>query len=69
MPGRYKSRSSSSGAQPSVPLRASVPVKASEQMVAAGAEVLWQSGAVEGELGSDELLVARIFEAMVMASL
>jgi hypothetical protein len=36
-------------------------------MVAAGVEVLWQSGAVEGRLGSDELLVAEIFAAMVGA--
>ncbi len=33
-------------------------------MVAAGVRVLWQSGAVEGQLGSDELLVADIFRAM-----
>jgi hypothetical protein len=34
-------------------------------MVAAGVEVLWQSGAVEGRLGSDVLLVAEIFQAML----
>ncbi|MGH6716382.1 MAG: hypothetical protein ACREDC_09390 [Bradyrhizobium sp.] len=38
-------------------------------MVAAGAEVLWQSGAVEGRLGSDELLVAEIFRTMLKARL
>jgi hypothetical protein len=36
-------------------------------MVVAGVEVLWQSGVVEGRLGSDELLVAEIFQAMLLA--
>ena len=41
----------------------------SASMVTAGVEVLWQSGAVEGRLGSDELLVAEIFQAMLAARL
>jgi hypothetical protein len=41
----------------------------SEQMVAAGVAVLWQSGAVEGQLDSDELLVAEIFQEMAKAAL
>ena len=36
----------------------------SPEMVAAGVAVLWQSGAVEGQLDSDELLVSEIFQAM-----
>ena len=39
-----------------------------DAMVAAGVEVLWQSGAVEGQLSSDELLVAEIFQAMARAA-
>lgn len=45
----------------------SEPVKISDEMVAAGVEVLWQSGAVSEPQGSDELLVAEIFQAMVKA--
>lgn len=46
----------------------SEPAKVSEQMVAAGVEVLWRSGAVEAPLGCDELLVSEIFQAMDRAS-
>jgi hypothetical protein len=46
----------------------SVPFEPYAEMVAAGVEVLWTSGAVEGQLGSDELLVADIFQAMVKAA-
>ena len=60
--------SSSPSALPLAPLPASAPQIVSEQMVAAGVAVLWASGAVEGSLGSDELLVAEIFEAMSLAS-
>lgn len=48
--------------------RASVPATVSEQMVSAGVAVLWRSGAVEGQLGSDGLLVVEIFRAMIAAS-
>jgi hypothetical protein len=55
-----------------VPVAAAVLLKAfdpseenSALVVAAGVEVLWQS--VEGRLGSDELLVAEIFEARLAA--
>ena len=40
----------------------------SKQMVDAGLAVLWRSGAVEVQLGSDKLLVAEIFEAMSSAA-
>lgn len=43
---------------------ASEPCEPSPEMVAAGVEVLWASGAVEGQLDSDELLVADIYLAM-----
>jgi hypothetical protein len=46
-----------------------VPVKAWESMASAGLEVLWRSGAVECQLGSDKLLVAEIFEAMMAAGM
>jgi len=51
-------------ARPSSPLRGVVPPTVSASMVAAGVAVLWESGAVEGELDSDELLVSDIFRAM-----
>ena len=38
------------------------------EMVAAGVAVLWESGAIEAQLDSDELLVSEIFQAMWMAS-
>lgn len=38
------------------------------EMIEAGVAVLWASGAVEGQLHSDELLVAEIFQAMLSAS-
>jgi hypothetical protein len=47
---------------------ASAPATASSSMVAAGVAVLWRSGVVEGQLGSDRLLVAEIFEAMSSAA-
>jgi hypothetical protein len=57
-----------SSGRPSKPSRASAPVRVSAEMVSAGVAVLWRSGAVEGQLGSDKLLVAEIFEAMSSAS-
>lgn len=39
-------------------------VEVTPEMVEAGISVLWASGAVEGELGSDKLLVAEIYRAM-----
>jgi hypothetical protein len=65
---RTLAKKASSSALPSAPSRVSVPVKASEQMVAAGVAVLWGSGAVEVQLGCDKLLVAEIFEAMPSAA-
>lgn len=44
--------------------RVSVPVKVSEQMVAAGVHVLLQSGLVERQTRADGLLVRDIFLAM-----
>jgi hypothetical protein len=35
-----------------------------QEMIKAGVDVLWASGAVEGELDSDRLLVAEIVQAM-----
>ncbi len=37
------------------------------EMVAAGVAVLWASGAIEGRLGSDRILVSEIFQAMDQA--
>jgi hypothetical protein len=37
------------------------------EMIEAGLSVLWASGAIEGQLDSDELLVAEIFQAMAKA--
>jgi len=59
--------SSRARARPSRTWRVSPQVKVSESMVAAGVAVLWASGAVEGWLDSDELLVSEIFEAMAKA--
>ena len=56
----------SSSVHPSRPSRASVPVRVSGRMIAEGARVLWESGVLEGRLGSDGLLVAEIFRAMTM---
>lgn len=42
-------------------------LKATPEMIEAGVEVFWQSGRVEGELGSDRLLVAEMFQAMLRA--
>jgi hypothetical protein len=39
-------------------------VHITSEMVDAGLEVLWASGAVEEQLGSDKLLVSEIFQAM-----
>ena len=39
----------------------------SVSMVDAGVSILWASGVVEGQLGSDRLLVSEIFEAMASA--
>jgi hypothetical protein len=66
--GELVSKKASFSARPLLPLRVSVPVKASEQMVSAGAAVLWRSGMVEGQLGSDNLWVAEIFEVMIAAA-
>lgn len=41
--------------------------KPTPAMIEAGVDVLWASGAVEGALDSDELLVVEIFEAMNLA--
>ncbi len=43
-------------------------VEVTPEMIEAGLSVLWASGAVEGQLGSDRALVAEIFEAMVLAA-
>lgn len=48
---------------------AASPVEVSERMVSAGLAVLRGSGVVEGQLGSDGLLVAEIFRAMLAARL
>ena len=48
---------------PAAPQGAGAPVVTSE-MIEAGVEVLWASGAVEEQLGSDKLLVSEIFQAM-----
>ena len=50
--------------RPLAPSRASAQATISEQMVAAGVEVLWQSGAIEAPQGSEGLLVSEIFQAM-----
>jgi hypothetical protein len=39
-----------------------------DEMIEAGVTVLWQSGAIEYPIGSDRLLVADIFEAMIRVS-
>jgi hypothetical protein len=46
---------------------AGAPVVTSE-MIDAGTEVLWASGAVEEQLGSDKELVSEIFQAMARLS-
>ena len=69
MSGVYVPRVSPLRGRSSKPSRASAQPKVSASMVAAGAEVLWQSGAVEGQLHSDELLVVEIYQAMLKASL
>ena len=67
MSGDCSSKVSSPG-RLSKPSHVSEPPTVSGPMVDAGVAVLWASGAVEGQLGSDELLVAEIFQAMAMAS-
>ncbi len=64
MSGEKSQVTSLSDENPSAPLRAAVQPKVSAQMVAAGVRVLWSSGVVEGQLDSDELLVADIYRAM-----
>ncbi len=63
LPGQGSATSCGGGPSQS-PSHDAAPAIVSEEMVAAGVRVLWQSGAVEGQLGSDELLVADIFRAM-----
>jgi len=58
------STSSFSVDRPSAPLRVSVPLKASEQMVASGVFVLQL---LEGE-ASKEAQVEKVWEAMLLAS-
>ena len=67
MSGDYSSKTVSGG-RLSAPSPVSALPKVSELMVDAGVAVLWASGSVEGQLGSDELLVAEIFQAMAMAA-
>ena len=55
VPKKPSSSFSRARAPLSRPSRASETSSVSEQMVAAGAEVLWQFGAVEGRLGSDRI--------------
>lgn len=64
MSGDYGQATSPSDAHPSAPLPDAELPKVSAQMVAAGVRVLWSSGVVEGQLDSDELLVADIYRAM-----
>lgn len=70
--GEYKQAITSSSVKKSarpLPLsRAAALPTISDEMVTAGVAVLWGSGAVEGRLGSDALLVAEIFLAMNGAS-
>ena len=40
-------------------------IKVTPEMIRAGVDVLWASGAVEEQLDSDELLVSDIFHAMI----
>ncbi len=49
-------------------VRAEDPRVVTDQMMDAGAAVLWASGLVEGQCQADRLVVADIFRAMLGAS-